>query len=145
MLDGHMTVEYTAPPRSVAWHRIEVEPGYIRAELFDRRTVEETRAFVEAVLATVTEHQLPQVLIIVRRSKPIFTVERYGFSHYLEVAFKSQHKIALMGDSPELRIAQEYIATLARIRGINLRTFANEAAAIAWLVSGDTPGGPAQR
>ena len=121
------------------WHRISAEPGYIRAELFGRQTVEETRKFLEAVLAEALEHQCGQVLICVRNSKPIFTVERYGFSRYLEIAFKSEHKIALMGDSWELRVAHQYIATLARMRGVNLRTFLDETAAIQWLRSGETP------
>jgi len=126
-------------PTSAVWHRISAEAGYIRAELFNRQTVKETREFLEAVLAEVVEHRRPQVLIYVRCSKPIFTVERYGFSHYLEIAFRSQHKIALLGDSSELRIAHQYIATLARIRKVNLRSFADEGAAIAWLRSGEAP------
>src|SRR5260221_13557541 len=120
-------------------HRIGAEPGYIRAELFGRETVEETRKFLEAVLAEALEHQCGQVLIRIRNSKPIFTVERYGFSRYLEIAFKSEHKIALMGDSGDLRVAHQYIATLARMRGVNLRTFLDETAAIQWLQSSETP------
>jgi hypothetical protein len=73
----------------------------------------------------------------VRNSIPIFTVERYGFSVYLDLAFKSRYKIALVGDSLELRIAHQYIATMARIRGVRLRAFPEETAAIAWLRSGD--------
>jgi len=126
-------------PTGAVWHRISAEAGYIRAELFNRQTVRETREFLEAVLAEVIEHRRPQVLIYVRCSKPIFTVERYGFSHYLEVAFKSRHKIALLGDTSELRIAHQYIATLARLRKVNLRAFVDEAAAIAWLRSGEAP------
>ena len=121
------------------WHRISVEPGYIRAELFGRQTVEETHKFLEAVLALALQHERGQVLIHVRNSKAIFTVERYGFSRYLEIAFKRAHRIALMGDSWELRVAHQYIATLARMRGVNLRTFVDETAAVEWLKSGETP------
>ncbi len=121
------------------WHRISAEPGYIRAELFGRETVEETRKFLEAVLAEALEHQCGQVLIRIRNSKPIFTVERYGISRYLDIAFKSAYKIALMGDTPELRIAHQYIALLALMRGVDLRTFQNEIVAIEWLRSDDAP------
>jgi len=123
--------------RSSAWHRIGVEPGYLRAELFDRHTVEETRTFLEAVLAAAIEHRLPLVLIRVRNSIPIFTIERYGFSGYLDLAFKSKYKIALVGDSFELRIAHQYIATIARMRGVRLRAFSDEASAVGWLTAGD--------
>lgn len=120
-----------------AWHRISAEAGYLRAELFRRQTVEETKAFLEAVLAAALKHRLPEVLISVRNSKSIFTVERYGFSRYLDLAFKSKYKIALVGDAVELRIAHQYIATMARIRGVNLRAYADERAAIDWLRSGN--------
>jgi hypothetical protein len=126
-----------------AWHRISVEPGYLRSELFNRRTVDETRKFLEAVRAEALKHRLPQVLICVRNSAPIFTVERYGFSRYLDLAFESKYKIALVGDSLELRIAHQYVATMARMRGAKVRAFPHEAAAINWLVSGeDTSGTP---
>jgi len=120
-----------------AWHRISVESGYLRSELFNRRTVDETRKFLEAVRIEALKHRLPQVLICVRNSAPIFTVERYGFAHYLDLAFKSKYKIALVGDSLELRIAHQYVATMARMRGAKVRAFPQEPAAINWLASGE--------
>ena len=121
--------------RGAAWHRITVETGYLRAELFQRQTLEETRAFLEAVLAAALTHRCPRILIIVRNSKPIFTVERYGFSRYLDLAFQSKYKIALLGDVVEIRIAHQYIAMMARMRGVNLRAWVDERAAIDWLGS----------
>jgi len=122
---------------AAAWHRISAEPGYLRSELFNRQTAEETRKFLEAVLAAALRYRLPYVLICVRNSVPIFTVEKYGFSSYLDLAFKSKYKIALVADTIELRIAHQYIATMARIHGVRLRAFAREAAAVHWLMSGD--------
>ena len=118
-----------------AWYRIGLDNGYVRCELFNRTTVDETRRFLEAAIAEVTKHRCPRVLICVRNSKAVFTLERYGFSSHMDVAFKSQYRIALVGDSLELRIAHQYISTLARIRGVNLRTFPEEGAAIGWLTS----------
>jgi len=120
-----------------AWHRISLEQGYLRSELFNRRTVDETREFLEAVRIEALKHRLPQVLICVRNSAPIFTVERYGFAHYLDLAFKSKYKIALVGDTLELRIAHQYVATMARMRGAKVRAFPQEPAAISWLASGE--------
>jgi len=128
-----------APARaSPAWHRIGVESGYLRGELFNRQTVEETKRFLEEFLAAALEHRLPHVLIRVRNSVPIFTLERYGFSEYLDLAFKSKYRIALVGDTLELRIAHQYIATLARMRGVKLRAFPEETSAIRWLTVGET-------
>jgi hypothetical protein len=128
-----------APARgSGAWHRIGVESGYLRGELFNRQTLEETKRFLEEVLTAALEHGLPRVLICVRNSVPIFTLERYGFSHYLDLVFKSNYRIALVGDTMELRVAHQYIATLARIRGVRLRAFPEETSAIRWLSAGET-------
>jgi hypothetical protein len=121
--------------RGNVWHRISVEPGFLRAELFNRQTVEETRHFLEAVLPAALEHRIPFVLIRVRNSVPIFTIERYGFSEYLDLAFKSKYKIALVADTLELRIAHQYMATIARMRGVRLRAFSDEASAVGWLIS----------
>src|SRR5712664_1597026 len=120
------------------WHRISAEPGYLRAELFGRQTADETRRFLEALHAGALEHRRARILVCVRNSKPIFTVERYGISRYLEIALKSTFKIALMGDTRELRTAHQYIAMLAVMRGVDLRTFRDEIVAIEWLRSDDT-------
>src|SRR5712691_3680556 len=121
------------------WHRISAEPGYLKAELFGRQTADETRKFLEALRAAALEHRRARILVCVRNSKPIFTVERYGISRYLDIAFKSAYKIALMGDTLELRIAHQYIAMLAVMRGVDLRTFQDEIVAIEWLRSDDAP------
>ena len=128
-----------AARRSGVWHRISAESGYLRAELFSRQTIDETRKFLDAVLAAAMEHRITFVLIRVRNSVPIFTVERYGFSTYLDLAFRSKYRIALVADTVELRIAHQYIATMARMRGVKLRAFGDEAAAIAWLRSAEAP------
>jgi len=91
-----------APPQvshGKVWHRISAEPGYLKAELFGRQTADETRKFLEALHAAALEHLRARILVCVRNSKPIFTVERYGISRYLDIAFKSAYKIALMGDT----------------------------------------------
>jgi hypothetical protein len=120
-----------------ASYRMSLDRGYVRCELFNRTTIDETREFLEAGIAEVAKHRCPRVLICVRNSKAVFTLERYGFSRYLQTAFESQYRIALVGDSLELRIAHQYIATLARVRGLKLRAFPEEGAAISWLTSSD--------
>jgi hypothetical protein len=117
------------------WHRITVERNYIRCELFNRKSLEETRRFLDATIAAASEHRCSQLLICIHNSKPIFSVERYGFSRYLDIAVEAKYKIALVGSTLELRIAHQYYATLARMRGVNLRAFPAEGAAIAWLTS----------
>lgn len=114
-------------------YRITVEPDYVSAELFDRKTAEETQAFLAAVAAECRRHQLSRVLISVQSSRPIFRAEKYGLSSFVELAVKFSGKIAVLGDSAESRIAQEYGAMLARLRGVNVCTFRDKATAIGWL------------
>src|SRR5258706_11002254 len=116
-------------------YRITAESGYLKAELFNRRTAEETRTFLDAVVAEGVKRQLRIALISVRASDPIFSLERYGFSAFVDLAKQISDRIALMADSTELRIAQEYVAMIARWRGINVRTFRDEAAALNWLMA----------
>jgi hypothetical protein len=123
-------------PRDVMIYRLTVEPGYLKAELFNRRTAAETREFLNAVAAEGVKHELRCALISVSSSDAIFSLERYGFSAFLDLAAKISDRIALLADSPELRIAHEYAAMLARWRGINVRTFRDEAAAVEWLKEG---------
>lgn len=117
------------------WHRVRVEAGYIRAELFNRQTLEETQRFLDDTVAAASEHGCSRLLICIRNSKPIFAVERYGFSRYLDIARKAGYKIALVGSNAELQIAHQYYATLARLGSVDLRAFPDEADALAWLTS----------
>jgi hypothetical protein len=114
-------------------YQITVEPGYLRADLFFRRTAGETREFLDAVAAEGIKHQCCRVLISVHASRPIFTVEKYGISSFLDLAVRYAEKVALHADAIEIHIAHDYVALLARARGINVQTFRNEAAAIEWL------------
>ena len=114
-------------------YRIILEPGYLRADLFFRRTAAETREFLDAVAAEGIKHQRWRILISVHASRPIFTVEKYGLSSFLDLAERYAEKIALHADTIEIHIAHDYAAMLAHVRGINVRTFRNETAAIEWL------------
>jgi hypothetical protein len=115
------------------WYRISAEPEYLKAELFNRRSAEETREFLQALAAEGMKHGLRRALITVSASDPIFSVERWGFSTFVQLAEKISDRIALMADTRELRFSQEYTAMLARWRGVNVRTFPDEQTARAWL------------
>lgn len=121
--------------RNTMRYQLTVNPDYLEAELFNRQTGEETGAFLGAIADECIRRRLYRVLISVRSSKPIFTVEKYGLSSFIELAVKYSGKIALLTDSPEVRIAHEYVVVLARLRGVNVRTFQDEAAAIVWLTN----------
>ncbi len=114
-------------------YEITIHPSYLKADLYDRHTAEETRQFLEAVAADSIKNEKWRVLISVHSSSPIFTVEKYRLSSFIELAVKYAEKIALVADSREVRMAHEYAAVLVRMAGVNVRTFREESAAIAWL------------
>src|SRR2546426_1763227 len=115
-------------------YKITAEPGYLRAELFERETVEETRAFLDAVVRDNAIHRRTRVLILVRASKSIFQVVAHGLMEcFEELSATAPGQIALVGDTRDLRLSHEYIEVIARQHGLNVRSFRDEAAALAWL------------
>ena len=116
-------------------YNIDLCDGYLRGEMIDRETAEETRAFVAALVSAVREYRVPKVMIVVRSSRPIFKVEEYRLSDTLkDIAAISGLKVALTSDTKELTASQEYIELIARQKGLQFRTFPSEKAAEDWLV-----------
>ena len=118
------------------WYEITSEPGYLRAALFGRQTPQETQAFLKALAAESEERRCPRILISVRQSKAIFTVERYGLSSSFDDALRLSLRVAILGDTEELHMAHEYIESLAAQHGVSLKAFKQEASAIKWLTAG---------
>ena len=115
-------------------YKIAMESGFLRADLLERETAEETRRFLRAVVFESIRHGCPRVLVHVRSSKTLFTVERYGvLETFKRLASDPAHRIALVGDTVEMGMSHDYVALLARQQGITLRNFQNEPQAIEWV------------
>src|SRR3981189_2340712 len=115
-------------------YRIGMERGFLRAELLERETAEETRRFFGAVVFESGRHGCSRVLVHVRSSKTLFTVERFGvLETFKKLAADPAHRIALLGDTVELGMSHDYVVLLARQQGITLRNFKNESEAIEWV------------
>jgi len=109
---------------------------YLRADLFERETVEETRKFLAALGEEALRWGSTRVLVCVSSSRPIFKVGDYHAASYLkELAARPASKVALVSKHHDIRAAHEYIEVLARQQGANLRSFADEATALRWLKS----------
>jgi len=105
-------------------YKVTIEPGYLKAELFNRETMEETREFLQIVAGAAMRHQRSCVLICVNSSNPVFTVERSGFlAYFRRLATDPSHKIALIGDSEELGISHQYIELIGRQHGVKRSEF----------------------
>src|SRR5467141_2682300 len=115
-------------------YKIAMERGFLRADLLERETAEETRRFLHAVVFESVKHGCPRILVHVRSSKTLFTVERYGvLETFKKLASDPTHKIALLGDTVELGMSHDYVSLLGRQQGICLRSFHREAEAVEWL------------
>jgi hypothetical protein len=115
-------------------YKITVEPGYLRAELFNRETMEETRAFLQLVASSALKHARSRILISVHSSNPVFTVERSGFlAYFRNLSADPEHCIALLGDSEELGISHQYVELIGRQHGVNVQSFRDEAGALQWI------------
>jgi hypothetical protein len=114
-------------------YRITLDRGVLRAELFGRETVEETKTFFQAVLRASKESRCPRILISIRSSKPVFQLERHGLIEYFRELADTSQRIALLGDSRDLRLSHEYLELIVGQLGLNVRSFPDEAAAYRWF------------
>lgn len=115
-------------------------PGYLLAQIAGRETAEEMREFLVAVQAACREHACPKILMRVTKSRPVFKPEDYGLSSYVNELVTPKCQVALVGDTPELNAAHEYIELVARQQNVNARAFPDEAAAVRWLAGEPAPG-----
>ena len=116
------------------WFTVKRVDNYLRADVYGRETAEETHRFLQAVAGEAQKTGMDRVLISVHSSRPIYRVQQYGLSEFLEtVASRPGHRIAAVADSFEGRLAQQYVVRIARARGLNVRSFSSEDAAAAWL------------
>jgi hypothetical protein len=115
-------------------YRITLDRGVLRAELFGRETVEQTKAFFQAVVSASRETRCACVLISVHSSKPIFQLERHGLIEYFrELAVTSSRRVALLGDTRDLRLSHDYVELIARQHRLSVRSFPDETTAYRWF------------
>jgi predicted GIY-YIG superfamily endonuclease len=120
-------------------YSIEARDGYLHASLAGRETAEQMREFLHAVHAACGKHQLPKILMAIRRSRPVFKPEDYGLAGYANTLVTPACQVALLGDTEELHAAHEYIEMVARQQNINARAFRSESAALGWLRGASAP------
>jgi hypothetical protein len=110
--------------------------GYLKAEMVERDTAEETAAFVEAIVEALRAARADRLLVSIRSSRPVFKVEEWKLSAALDKVMSiAGLKVAFIADTRELQMSQQYIALLGRQRGLQFESFESEAAALAWLTS----------
>ena len=118
-------------------YTIDSNEGYLKAEMIERDTAEETAEFVEAIVAALRARGAPDKLLIsIRKSRPVFKVEEWKLSASLDKVMSiAGLQVAFIADTREVQMSQQYIALLGRQRGLKFETFDSEPAAVAWLTS----------
>ena len=115
-------------------YRFTLRDYCLRAELIERESIAETVDFIRALVAEAEKARCSRVIVQVRRSRPIFTVEKYRISAYLKLlAAAPGARVALLADSSEVHAAHEYIEVLAKQQNASVRAFRDEAQAREWL------------
>jgi hypothetical protein len=115
-------------------YTIEQKDGYLKAEMLERETPEETVEFVNAVVEALRNAPQAHVLISTRQSRPVFKVEDWKLSEVLQkVMGVPGLRVGFISDSREIAMSQEYIALLGRQRGLEFETFSSEQGAVIWL------------
>ena len=100
----------------------------------ERDTAAQTAEFVAAIIAELRASGVARLLVSVRQSRPVFKVEDWKLSGALDqVAGIPGLRVAFVSDTRELGMSQDYIAFLARQRGLQFQAFRSEDAAVAWL------------
>ena len=114
--------------------QISDKRAYLRCDLIARDSPEDTRTFLEAVREAVQTHSASRILVRVYSPHAFFRVEKYGLSGYLsDLAALPATRVALVAKHFEVRLLQQYVEVLARLKRANLRSFADDEAAIRWL------------
>lgn len=115
-------------------YTIRLEQDYLRADLFNRASAEESREFFDQVAGLALRSGCHNVLIWEHTSRPVFSAERSGFFAELRgLSADPGHKIGLLADTAELGYAHAYLESLGALRGVNVRRFADQPSAIAWF------------
>ena len=108
--------------------------GYLRVDVYGRESAEETRAYLAALAAESERTGCRRAMIWIRSSRPIFRVAQYDLGAFFRQALAAPGtRVALLADSADIRASQQYVEVLAQQQGVNVRAFAEEIAAVAWL------------
>jgi hypothetical protein len=115
---------------------IEHVGPYLRGDLYERETAEESRQFLEALAADASKRRVARILISVHSSRAVFRAqESFVTPMFRLLAPLGAHRLALVADTRDVQLAQEYAAVSAVQKGLTVRCFAREDEAIAWLVA----------
>lgn len=109
---------------------------YLRADLIHRLRAAELEKFLHELQAAAFAHPSARLLIYVHVPRATMKIDKFHASYFIDaLAGRPSLKVALVATHREVQLVQQYIEALARLKKANLRSFADDAAALAWLVT----------
>ena len=115
-------------------YKITLEPDFLRAELFDRDTVEEVKSFLLTVAAASVKQLRGSILLRIHPMIPIFLDDPYVLIRHIgHLPLLPSWKIALLGDTTDFRGTHESIEAVAGKFRLSLWSFQDESEALLWF------------
>ena len=109
---------------------------YLRADLVHRQKAADFEKFLHKLKDAAFAHPSSRLLIYAHVPHATFKIDKFHASYFLDaLAAKPALRVALVATHREVQLVQQYIEALARLKKANLRSFADEPAALAWLVT----------
>ena len=109
---------------------------YLRADIVHRKNAAEFEKFLHQLKDAAFAHPSSRVLIYAHIARATMKIEKFHASHFIEaLASRPRFRVALAATQREVQLVQQYIEALARLKKANLRSFTDEAAALAWLLT----------
>ena len=109
---------------------------YLRADIVHRLDAAHFEKFLGEVQAAAFAHPSYRLLIYAHVARASLKIEKFHASRFLDaLAAQPKLRVALVATYREVQLVQQYIETLARMKKAHLRSFTDEAAALAWLAT----------
>ena len=109
---------------------------YLRADLIHRQASAELEKFLHQLKEAAFSHPSSRVLVVAHVARATYKIDKFHGSQFLDLlAARPSMRVALVATHREVQLVQQYVETLARLKKANLRSFTDEAAALAWLLT----------
>ena len=108
---------------------------YLRADLVHPLGAPQLEKFLQQLKTAAFKHPSARVLLYAHVPSASYKIDRYHGTDFIDVlAATPRLRVALVAAHREVQLVHLYIETLARLKKANLRAFADEPSALAWLL-----------
>jgi hypothetical protein len=109
---------------------------YLRADLIHPQSGAGLEKFLKLLQSEALEHPSSRILIYAHVERATYKIDKYHGSRFIDMlARRPSLKVALVATHREVQLVQQYVETIARLKKASLRSFTDEAAALAWLLA----------